>query len=358
MKTLSEVKQTYKDEGYTYIRTNNPNRDLLANAVSWLEGGEKSLIFSSGMGAITTTLITILNSGDHVICNSYIYGETFDVFSKLLSRFGVETDFVDLGDIDAVNAAIKPSTKLIYTEVLSNPVIELTDIAAMADIAHAHNALLMVDNTFTTPLAIKPIELGADIVINSLTKFMNGHSDAIAGSITASAKLIDEIHPVRMLCGTPGEPFNSWMILRGLHTLSLRVPKQMSNAKKLAEALEKHPAVRKVNYPGLESSPQHDLALRVFTDSGFGGMLSFIIPDDDEKVDEFMSRLHFAHYAPTLGGLRSSLDHPIISSHKHMPDALRRKMGITPGMFRLSVGIENPDDLIRDFYNALSVFEA
>lgn len=356
MNTLSEVKETYKEKGYTYIRTCNPNRDLLAEVVSYLEGGEKSLIFSSGMGAITTTLLTVLKPGDHVICNSFIYGETYDVMGKLLKKIGIDSDFIDFGDLNKVEAVVRPNTKMIYTEVLSNPVIELADVAGLADIAHSHDAYLMVDNTFTTPLAIKPIAFGADIVINSLTKFMNGHSDAIGGSITATADIIDAIHPVRMLCGTPGDPFSSWMILRGMHTIELRVPKQMDNAAKLAKALEDNPFVKKVNYPSLDSYPQHALAGKMFTDKGCGGMMSFIVPEDAEKIDAFMSKLNFAHYAPTLGGLRSSLNHPVTSSHSHMPDPVRRKMGITPGMFRLSVGIEDADDLIADFTQALEVF--
>ncbi|WP_445487709.1 trans-sulfuration enzyme family protein [Niallia sp. 03133] len=356
MDNLSEVKDTYSEKGYTYIRTCNPNRDLLAEAISYLEGGEKSLIFSSGMGAITTTLMTVLKPGDHIICNSDIYGETYDVMVLLMKKFGIESDLVDFSSLETVANTIKPNTKMLYTEVMSNPTMALADLEGLADIAHAEGAYLMVDNTFTTPLAIKPIECGADIVINSLTKYVNGHSDAIGGSITASEKIIDEIHPVRMLCGTPGDPFSSWLILRGLHTIELRVPKQMETAAKLAKALENHPFVTKVNHPSLKSFPQHDLAKKMFTDKGYSGMLSFIVPEDMEKIDAFMNNLHFAHYAPTLGGLRSTLNHTCTSSHSHVPDDVRRTMGITPGMFRLSVGIEDADDLIADFTQALEVF--
>lgn len=356
MDDLTEVKKTYVEKGYTYIRTRNPNRDMLADAVSYLEGGEKSLIFSSGMAAITTTLMTVLKPGDHIICNSDIYGETYDVMGILMKKFGVESDLVHFGCLETVKNAVKPNTKMIYTEVMSNPTMALADIEGLADIAHTHGAYLMVDNTFTTPLAIKPIAFGADIVINSLTKFVNGHSDAIGGSITASEKIIDEIHPVRMLCGTPGDPFSSWLILRGLHTIELRVPKQMENAARLAKALEENPFISKVNHPSLESFPQHELAKKMFKDKGYSGMMSFIVPEDMEKIDAFMNRLHFAHYAPTLGGLRTSLNHTCTSSHSHVPDDVRRKMGITPGMFRLSAGIEDADDLIDDFTQALEVF--
>ncbi|WP_181444415.1 PLP-dependent aspartate aminotransferase family protein [Bacillus sp. 03113] len=356
MDSLSEVKDTYAEKGYTYIRTCNPNRDMLADAVSYLEGGEKSLIFSSGMAAITTTLMTVLKPGDHIICNSDIYGETFDVMTILMKKFGVESDLVDLSCLETVQKTVKPNTKMIYTEVMSNPTMALADLEGLAEIAHANGGYLMVDNTFTTPLAIQPIACGADIVINSLTKYVNGHSDAIGGSITASEKIIDEIHPIRMLCGTPGDPFSSWMILRGLHTIELRVPKQMETAAKLAKALEDNPFISKVNHPSLESFPQHELAKRMFTDKGYSGMLSFVVPEDMEKIDAFMKKLNFAHYAPTLGGLRTTLNHTVTSSHSHVPDDIRRQMGITPGMFRLSVGIEDADDLIADFTQALEVF--
>ena len=280
--SLSEIKECYNSR-YTYIRTNNPNRDALAAVVSYLEQGEKSLIFSSGMGAITTTCMALLKPGDEVICNRNIYGETFDVFTKLLPKFGVKGTLVNFDNIDEVKAAINPNVKMIYSEVCANPTMNLADIPTLSEIAHANGAYLMIDNTFTTPISIKPLTKGADIVINSLTKFMNGHSNALGGSITSTAEIIDTI--------------------------------QMS------------------------------------------GMLSFIIPEGDEMIDKFMLRLRYAHYATTLGGLRTTLNHPVTSSHSHMPDAERRKMGITPGMFRLSVGIEDADDLIADFYQALEVYD-
>ncbi len=201
------------------------------------------------------------------------------------------------------------------------------------------------------------IDLGADIVINSLTKFMSGHADAIAGSITASKKLIDEIQPISMLCGTPGDPYAAFAMTKSFHTMDLRVKKQMANAAKLAAALEANPYVSKVYHPSLESFPQHDLAMKMFrSKEEMSGMMSFIVPEDESKFDDFLQSLHFAHYAMTLGGLRTTLAHPCTSSHSHMPDDKRRAMGITPGLFRLSVGIEEADDLIADFTQALEVF--
>lgn len=357
MNSLTEVKKAYAEK-YTYIRTCNPNRDALADMVTFLEAGEKSLIFSSGMGAITTTLMTILKPGDHVVCNRNIYGETFDVFTKLMPKFGISADLVDFDDIENCKKAIKAETKLIYSEVFANPTLNIADIPTLADIAHKNGALLMIDNTFSTPIAIKPIKFGADIVINSLTKFMNGHSDAIAGSITSTTEIIDAIHPVRMLCGTPGDPHAAHAMMKSFATMDLRLKKQMSNAAKLATALEENKYVSKVNHPSLKSFSQHELALKLFTSNDtMSGMMSFIVPEDFEKIDKFMLRLNFAHYAMTLGGVRTTLVHPVTSSHSHMPDEARRAMGITPGLFRLSVGIEDVDDLIEDFNQALKVFE-
>ena len=356
MNSLTEVKKAYAEK-YTYIRTCNPNRDALADMVTLLEAGEKSLIFSSGMGAITTTLMTILKPGDHVVCNRNIYGETFNVFTKLMPKFGISADLVDFDDIENCKKAIKAETKLIYSEVFANPTLNIADIPTLADIAHKNGALLMIDNTFSTPIAIKPIKFGADIVINSLTKFMNGHSDAIAGSITSTTEIIDAIHPVRMLCGTPGDPHAAHAMMKSFATMDLRLKKQMSNAAKLAAALEENKYVSKVNHPSLESFSQHELALKLFTSNDtMSGMMSFIVPENFEKIDKFMLRLNFAHYAMTLGGVRTTLVHPVTSSHSHMPDEARRAMGITPGLFRLSVGIEDVDDLIADFNQALEVF--
>ena len=354
---LSDIKQVYVDKGYTYVRTRNPNRTALAELISYLEGGEESLIFSSGMGGITTTLIAILEPGDHIICNSNIYGETFSTLNDILRKMQVEISFIDYNDLNEVERTIKPNTKLIYSEVLSNPTLQLADIKSLAEIAHKNNSLLMVDNTFTTPISIKPIRFGADIVINSLTKFLNGHNDAIGGSITSTKEIISKIHPISMLCGTPGDPFSSWLIQRGIYTAAIRLPQQMKTAECLARALEKNKHVSHVNHPSLDSYQNKALADEMFTDKGRCAMLSFIVPEDIDKIDIFMKNLSFVRYAPTLGGIRTTMSHPVTSSHMTVPDDIRRKMGITPGLIRISVGIEDPDDLIRDFEKALSIFD-
>lgn len=359
MGNLDDVEHTYDTKGYTYIRTRNPNRKALADVLTYLEQGKDTLIFSSGMGAITTTYFALLQPGDHMICNENIYGETFDAITSLVKNYGVTTTFVPFDDLDAVKAAVQPNTKILYTEVASNPTDRLCDVGAIAEIAHEAGALLMVDNTFTTPICIKPLTLGADIVINSLTKFLNGHSDALAGSITVKdMALFEKIHTVRMLTGTSGCPFASFLIFRGIHTAELRIKKQCENAAKLALALADNPHVSVVNHPAVSMHPQYDLGKKLFSSPYLAtGMFSFEMPDDREKINAFMDKLHIAHYAPTLGGIRTTLSYPLLSSHMHVPEEDRKKMHITGGLMRVSTGIEDADDLIKDFTNALKVFD-
>lgn len=359
MGNLDDVQKTYERKGMTYVRTRNPDRKALADAVTFLEQGKDTLIFSSGMGAITTTYFALLKPGDHFLCNENIYGETFDAITSLLKSYGVDADFVPFDDLDAVKGAVKPNTKMIYTEVASNPTDRLCDLKAIADIAHDAGAWLMVDNTFTTPINIKPLTFGADIVINSLTKFLNGHSDALAGAVTIKDQaLFDKIHSVRMLTGTSGCPFASWMVYRGIHTAELRIARQSSNAAKLAQALSENPHVSVVNHPSVKSHPQHELVQKMFSSpERITGMLSFDMPDDRDRINDFMDRLHIAHYAPTLGGIRTTLSYPLLSSHMHVPKEDLEKMHISGGTMRVSCGIENPDDLIQDFNNALKAFD-
>ena len=360
--TLSEIKEAYR-QGYTYIRTNNPDRDVLAGMMTKLEApnlpDKDTLIFSSGMASISTTVGSLLKSGDHVICNKYIYGETFDVWGKMFDRFGVEHDFVDMDDIDNVKKAIKPNTKLIYSEVCANPTMNVIDIPEMAKLAHEHGALLMMDNTFTTPISIRPLELGADIVISSMTKFLNGHSDAILGCMTASHDIIETVRPMRMLFGTPADPFPCWMMIRALETVFMRVEKQMKNAYELAQFFESDPHVVKVNHPALDSFKNREIAKKLWSNNEkVSGMMSIVLcTEDEEKIDAFMAKLQYVHYATTLGGLRTTLNHPVTSSHSHMPDADRRAIGITPGMFRVSVGTEDIEDLINDFKQAFAALD-
>ncbi|MGI5838281.1 MAG: trans-sulfuration enzyme family protein [bacterium] len=352
---LDELDELYAGKGYTYIRTRNPNRNTLAELVTYLEKGENSLICGSGMAAISTALLSLLRKGDHILANSTLYGESIDLFDQVFSRYGIEASYADFTASDAVAAAIKPNTKVLYTETVSNPMITLVDLEALAEIARRHDALLVVDNTFTTSYVIRPLEKGAAVTVNSLTKFANGHSDVIAGSITASEAIIKKAYSLQVLLGTTVDPFSAWLCLRGMRTQDLRVQKQMDNATKLAAALAANPHVIRVNHPSLATHPQHQLAKRTF-ENGYGAMLSFAMPDDREKINAFMRRLEITRYAMTLGGMRTTLSHPVTSSHHGVPEEIRRKMGITYGLMRVSVGLENPDDLIADFYQALAVF--
>jgi len=353
---LDDVRQTSLDKGFPYICTRNPNRELVADVINYLEAGEASLICQSGMGAITTTLFALAKPGTHLIANSTLYSETLEFLEEMLGTYGVEVTFVNFADIKDVAAALKPNTSVIYTEVVSNPMIDLADIEGCAKIAHDAGALLIVDNTFTTPIVVKPLTLGADVVVNSCTKFINGHSDVLLGSVSAKQPLIDKIYHTQMLLGTVGSAFDSWQCLRGTETMGLRVPRQVENAAKLAAALEKHPCVTAVKYPGLPSHPQHELARRMFKE-GFGAMFNFSMPDDLDGINAFMRKLQFVRYAPTLGGLRTTMSNPTYSSHSSLTEEARAKLGIHLGLMRVSVGTEDADDLIADFYQALDVFK-
>ena len=351
---LEAVEALYTTNAYTYIRTRNPNRDALAELVTYLEGGEASMICGSGMAAISTLMMSILDKGDHILSDQTLYGETIELFSREFSRYGIEVSYVDFTDTAKVKEAVRPNTKVLYTEVISNPMITVVDVEAVARLAHHSEALLVVDNTFTTSAAVKPLELGADISINSLTKFANGHSDAVAGSVTGPAKIIQRAYELQMVLGTAVDPFTAWICQRGMRTMDLRVQRQMANATELAAALEANRHVVKVHHPSLPGHPQHQVAKRIL--KGFGAMLSFEMPDDRARINEFMRRLNIAHYAMTLGGYRTTLSHPVTSSHRHFPEPDLRQIGITPGLMRVSVGVEDAGDLIRDFTQALEAF--
>lgn len=349
---LDDLQKRYDEKGFCYNRNRNPNRTALIELMNYVEGGEDSLGCSSGMAAISSTVIAHTKAGDHILSDKTLYGETLEIFTKILKKYGVETTFVDFTDLEEVKANIKSTTVILYTETVSNPLIGVPNLKTLADIAHSNNALLVVDNTFMTGALVKPLKLGADLVVNSLTKFANGHSDAVCGAVTGKSELIKKIYELQVLLGTQADPFSSWLIMRGMRTLELRIKKQCENASALAAALEKSPYILKVNHPSLESNPQHLLAHEQFGDC-YGGMLSIELPEDLEKMNKFMRTLKLAHYAMTLGGYRSSLAYPVMSSHSDMTREERLAIGITDGLLRISVGIENTQDLINDFTNAL-----
>lgn len=350
---IDDLQKRYDEKGFCYNRNRNPNRSALIEMMNFVEGGEDSLGCSSGMAAISSAVIANTKAGDHILSDKTLYGETIEIFTDILAKYGVETTFVDFTKLDEVKAAIKPNTTLLYTETVSNPLCGVPDISTVASLAHANNAILIVDNTFMTGALAKPLSLGADLVVNSLTKFANGHSDAVCGSVTGSAELIKKIYNLQVLLGTQSDPFSSWLTMRGMRTLELRIKKQCENATALAAALEASPYVDKVYHASLESNPAHKLAVKQFG-KYFGGMLSIELPEDITKMNKFMRSLKLCHYAMTLGGYRTTMSYPPMSSHSDMNKAEREAIGISDGLLRISVGIENTEDLISDFMNALN----
>ncbi len=352
---LDDYDKATSGEKYYYSRSSAPNKDALAEVISYMEGGEKSLIFSSGMGAISTTLISLIKSKDHIIVNQSIYGETIELLDKLIENFNIEVTYVDFKDLNRVKEAIKTNTKILYTEVISNPLIEVIDIEEISKISKSINAYLIVDSTFTTPYLIKPLDYGVDIVIHSLTKFINGHSDITGGSITASKQIISKIEPMYLLLGATLDPNSSWLVLRSIRTFELRMEKHTRNAEALATFLNSNPNVKKVNYPSLYDHPQHELAKKIFS-NGYGSMISFRVEDDREKVNEFIQRLRLVKYLGTLGGYRTSLAHPATAFRNEFSKEKLESMGMFEGLIRISVGLESVENIIDDISQALEVF--
>lgn len=351
---LADLERRYSVSGYCYNRNRNPNRTALSELMTCLEGGEASIACSSGMAAISNTVIANTKAGDHILSDRTLYGEAIEIFQDILGKYGVETTFADFTNLDDVKANLRSNTVMLYTETVSNPLIAVPDLEAIAEIAHANNAIFVVDNTFMTGALVQPLKLGADVVVSSLTKFANGHSDAVCGAVTGKADMIKKIYSLQVLLGTQSDPFTSWLVCRGIRTLELRIKKQSQNAAALAAALEKCPYVKKVNHPSLESHAQHEIAKREFGPY-YGGMLSFEIDEDRDKMNLFLRSMNLAHYAMTLGGYRTTLSYPPLSSHDSVPEAERLKMGITNGLLRVSVGIEEEEDIIHDFLNALEI---
>ena len=339
-------------EKYLYNRSGNPNRSSLGRAISAMEHGEDSLICASGMAAISTALLGLLHTGDHITVNRAIYGETIELLKTVLSRYGVTMTLADFTDIEAVRAAVCDNTVLLYTEVIANPLTYVTDIAQIAGVAHSFGALLVVDSTFTTPFLVKPLDLGADIVLHSLTKYFGGHSDVTAGSVTASRTVIDRIRPTYTLLGGVLDSFSAWMLSRSIQTMAMRVEKQNQNAAELAAWLSRHPKVLQVYHPSLPEHPQHQLARQMLS-GGCGAIVSFRLEDDPETVNRFIRRLNLVRYLGTLGGIRTSITHPLTAFRDAFSPETLREMGLSEGLIRVSVGAEDINDLLADFSQAL-----
>jgi cystathionine gamma-lyase len=339
------------NKGYEYSRTDNPTRSALQAALAELEGGRFGLSFSSGMAA-TDALISTLNMGDHVLSCDDVYGGTYRLLKRVRERHGIHSDFVDFGDLKNVERFIRKETKLIWIESPTNPLLKILDIRAICELAHSRNLLVAVDNTFMTPFFQRPLQLGADVVVHSVTKYLNGHSDVVGGAmVTSNQPLYEQLKFIQNAVGGVPAPMDCFLVLRGLKTLHLRMQRHQENAFDVANYLASSKKINWVRYPGLRSHPQHDLATRQM--SGYGGMVSFELKGGLEAARAFVKGLKLFALAESLGGVESMCDHPAIMTHASVPPEERAKLGISDGLIRFSVGTESAGDLLADIENGL-----
>jgi cystathionine beta-lyase/cystathionine gamma-synthase len=337
-------------KGFEYARTQNPTRFALERNIAAMEGGRAGFAFASGMAAINA-ILSLLKSGDHVIVSDNVYGGTFRLFDRVLTRYQLSFTYVDTGDAEATAAAFIPATRLLFVETPSNPVMRLTDLRLAADLAHRHNVKLVVDNTFASPYIQRPIELGADLVTHSTTKYLNGHSDSVGGIVVATRD--DDIEWLKFVQNAAGailSPFDSWLVLRGTKTLPLRMRQHSATGLALAQLLHEHPKVRHIFYPGLPSHPQYVLATRQMR--GFGGMLAFDL-GSLEKAKRLLNGVRLMALAESLGGVETLISHPATMTHASVPAEKRQALGITDGLVRISAGLEDVEDLKEDLTQAL-----
>jgi len=342
-----------REQGFTYGREGGPNAELLAAKIASLEGAECGLITSSGMSAVAAILLGLLKAGDHVVAGNQLYGRTLRLVTQELPRLGFATDVVDATDVAAVERAIRPETRLLLVEVVSNPLLRVPDIVELSALARSRGVLFVVDNTFPTPLAFRPLALGASIVFHSVTKMLAGHSDLTLGAICAARELAAPIREAVVTWGLNGSPFDCWLAERGMHTLELRVARANANAMALADFLARQPAVRRVLYPGRADHPDHAVARRLFGDQ-FGNMVTFEIAGGRDTVNRFMQALQSIPFAPTLGDVSTIISHPAVTSHRGLTAAARDALGIHEGTIRVSVGVEAFSLLEDEFLTALS----
>lgn len=342
-------------KGWEYSRSHNPTRDAYEKCVADLEGGIRGFAFASGMAA-TATILELLNSGDHVVAGDDLYGGTFRLFHRIRERSAnLQFTFTQLEDMDRLRGAMRPETRMVWVETPTNPMLKIIDIAAAAEIAHEHGALLVVDNTFASPVLQRPLELGADIVMHSATKYLNGHSDMIGGVavVRDDQELAENLWFLLNSAGAIQGPFDSFLALRGLKTLALRMRAHCENALQIAQWLESHPAIERVIYPGLPGHPDHALAMRQMGGLG-GGIISIDLRGGLEKTRRFLERCELFSLAESLGGVESLINHPAIMTHASVPADIRARLGISDTLVRLSVGVEDVDDLIADLEFALA----
>ena len=338
-----------------YTRYGNPNHAQVAAVVAELEHTEAAMVTASGMAALTTAVLALVSAGDHVIGQKSTYGGTASVLLNLLPRFGVSVTQVDQGDPAAFERALTSRTRLMLLESPSNPLLQITDLSAVADLARAHDVLTMADNTFATPMNQRPVDFGVDLVWHSATKYLNGHSDVSAGVLAGSAEILDRIWDVALLTGATLGPIDAWLLLRGLRTLPLRMPRHNANGQALAEALQDHPAVARVHYPGLATHPQHALAAKQM--SGFGGVLAVELAGGFEAADAFLGRLRYARRSASLGGVESLAVHPAAMWRGMLSEQQIAESGVPLGLVRLAAGIEDPADLVADVLAAADAIQ-
>lgn len=341
-----------EDDGYIYTRIGNPTIHALETMVADLESGTTGIATSSGMAAVNTLYMALLSKGDHIVSSAAVYGPSRVVMEQHWSRFGVESTYVNTANLDEVKAAIRPNTKMIYVETPANPTMDITDLEACAKLAHDNGALLVVDNTFSSPYLQRPLELGADAVFHSMTKFLNGHADIVAGMIVTREKdLGKKLRSMMVNLGCNMDPHQAYMVLRGIKTLGIRVDRSQQSAMQIARFLEAHPKVEWVKYPGLESHPQHELAKKQM--HGFGSMISFELKGGLEAGKVLMNNVQVAILAVSLGGVETLIQHPASMTHSKVSHDAKLKAGITDGLVRYSVGIEDVEDLLEDLKQGL-----
>lgn len=342
-----------ESSGYIYTRLGNPTINVLERTVADLEKGFGGIATSSGMGAVSTIYMALLNKGDHIVSSDAVYGPSRGLMEDHFSRFGVESTYIDTSNLDNIKKAIKPNTKVLYIETPANPTIGITDIKECSEIAKKHGLILVVDNTFSSPYLQRPIEFGADVVFHSVTKFINGHADVVGGIIVAKTEeLYKKIRSMMILMGCNMDPHQAYLVIRGLKTLSIRVERAQQNAMKIAEYLEKHPKIEWIKYPGLKSHPQHELAKKQM--DGFGAMISFGLKGGLEAGKILMNNVKVAILAVSLGGVETLIEHPASMTHSKVSAEDKKKAGISDGLVRYAVGIEDVEDLIADLEQALA----
>ncbi|HEX6262777.1 MAG TPA: aminotransferase class I/II-fold pyridoxal phosphate-dependent enzyme [Actinomycetota bacterium] len=348
---LADLIRRGKDVGYVYTRWHNPTRDLLERLMAELEGGERAVSFSSGMAAIVTTFAALAGSSDHVVASPSLYGGSFSTLSKLLPRWGVEVTFAESHRVDEMLAPVRPETKLVYTETIGNPTLQVPDLEALGSGCRERGVPLVVDNTFASPYLCRPLELGAAVVVHSTTKYLGGHSDLTGGIAVGDDELLHEVREMSVDLGGTANAWESWLTMRGIETLALRMDRHVENARALAGLLEGHPAVARVWYPGLPSHPDREVAERILRAPG--GMISFELAGGLESGRRFQQSLEVALVGPSLGSTKTLVVHPPTVTHTQMTKEQREALGITDGFVRVSTGIEDAEDILEDFRQAL-----